>query len=96
MPLPAYEAIDPAVLHFVGRLKPWDGAYHPWTQAEFQPYVDMALALETAGVKWRRQSTLRRLAYRLKPYLQQDDYADPNYRRAISDLIIRKCRETQP
>lgn len=96
MPLPAYKTIDPAILHFVGRLKPWDGAYHPWTQAEFQPYVEMAAALRGAGVKWSRQPALRRFAYHFKPFLRRDEYADSAYRQAMNDAILQECRSAQP
>ena len=96
MPLPAYKTIDPAILHFVGRLKPWDGAYYPWTQAEFQPYVEMAAALKGTGVRWSRQPAFRRLAYHFKPFLRRDEYADSVYRQAMNDAILQECRSAQP
>jgi lipopolysaccharide biosynthesis glycosyltransferase len=87
MPLPAYKEIDPAILHFVGGWKPWDGVYYPWSRAEFLPYVEMSAALRGAGVVWRRQPALRRLAYHFKPFLRRDDYSDSSYRSAIDGLI---------
>lgn len=95
MPLPAYKAIDPAILHFVGRLKPWDGVYYPWTCAEFQPYVEMSDALRGTDVEWRRQSALRRFAYHFKPFFRRDEYADSSYRQAIDSLIRERCGEVQ-
>jgi lipopolysaccharide biosynthesis glycosyltransferase len=96
MSLPAYRTVDPAILHFVGRLKPWDGVYRPWARSEFQPYVEMAAALKGADVSWNRQSAFRRLAYHFKPYLQADEYKDSSYRRAMNDLIVRQCQEVGP
>jgi lipopolysaccharide biosynthesis glycosyltransferase len=89
MALSAYSAIDPAIVHFVGKLKPWDGVFAPWGRAEFEPYVAMASALRGADVTWRRQSPLRRAAYHVKPFVRRDDYADVTYREAI-DSSIRK------
>jgi lipopolysaccharide biosynthesis glycosyltransferase len=96
MPLPAFKAIDPAILHFVGRLKPWDGVYYPWTRTEFKPYVEMAVALRGADVEWHRQSAFRRFAYHFKPLFRRDEYADNSYRRTIHDLILKECSETSP
>jgi lipopolysaccharide biosynthesis glycosyltransferase len=87
MPLPAYQVIDPAIVHFVGGLKPWDGVYHPWSRAEFLPYVAMSAAVRGAGVMWHRQSALRRFAYHFKPLFRCDVYSDPRYRSAIDSLI---------
>jgi len=87
MALPAYRAIDPAVVHFVGRLKPWDGVYPPWGRAEFAPYVEMARALKGDGVVWRRQPLIRRLAYHLRPLFKKDEYADPAYRAKIDRAL---------
>ncbi len=87
MPLPSYSSIDPAILHFVGKLKPWDGVYAPWGRAEFEPYVRMAAALRGTDIAWRRQPRLRRIAYHFKPLLRKDDYADQAYRDAIDDAI---------
>ena len=94
MPLPAYRTIDPAILHFVGRLKPWDGAYYPWARSEYRPYVAMAAALEGADVKWHRQSAVRRLAYHFKPLFRRSEYKDTNYRSTINDLILKECGQT--
>lgn len=96
MPLPAYKIVDPAILHFVGRLKPWDGAYYPWTKTEFQPYVEMATALKGAGVRWNRKSMSQRLAYHFKPFLRRDEFADAAYRQAMNGAILEECRKTQP
>jgi hypothetical protein len=89
MSLPAYAAIDPAIVHFVGKLKPWDGVYAPWGRAEFEPYVEMAKALHGADVAWRRQPPLRRFAYHFKPLVRRDDYADIAYRDAV-DRSVRQ------
>jgi lipopolysaccharide biosynthesis glycosyltransferase len=87
MSLPAYAAIDPAIVHFVGKLKPWDGVYAPWGRAEFEPYVEMAAALRGADVAWRRQPFLWRMAYHIKPFVRKDDYADTTYRDAVDSSI---------
>jgi lipopolysaccharide biosynthesis glycosyltransferase len=89
MALPAYSAIDPAIVHFVGKLKPWDGVFAPWGRVEFEPYVAMASALRGTDVAWRRQSRLRRVAYRIKPIVRRDDYADVAYRNAIDNSILK-------
>jgi lipopolysaccharide biosynthesis glycosyltransferase len=87
MSLPAYSAIDPAIVHFVGKLKPWDGVYAPWGRAEFEPYVEMAKTLRGADVVWRRQPPLRRIAYHFKPFVRRDDYADIAYRDAVDRSV---------
>jgi lipopolysaccharide biosynthesis glycosyltransferase len=91
MSLPSYAAIDPAVVHFVGKLKPWDGVYAPWGRAEFEPYVEMAKALHGADVAWRRQPLLRRIGYHIKPLTRRDDYADIPYRNAIDSSVRAHC-----
>lgn len=88
MELPAYRALDPAMLHFVGKLKPWDGAYAPWSRREFQPYVEMAQDLVGLGVTWRRKRPMQRVAYHLRPWLRASEYADPTYRSAL-DKVVR-------
>ena len=87
MALPAYRAVDPAVLHFVGRLKPWDGAYPPWGRREFEPYKRMARDVEPLGVRWPRRSLLRRAAYKLRPWMVRDEYADAGYAAAIDRAV---------
>ncbi len=88
MALPAYAAVDPAIVHFVGKLKPWDGAFAPWGRAEFEPYLKMAAALQGAKVAWRRQSLLRRMAYRIKPFMRRDEYGVEAYRTAIDHAVL--------
>jgi lipopolysaccharide biosynthesis glycosyltransferase len=88
MALPAYAAVDPAIVHFVGKLKPWDGAYAPWGRAEFEPYVKMAAALRGADVEWRRRSLLSRIAYHAKPFIRRGEYAVAAYRAAIDDAVV--------
>jgi hypothetical protein len=80
------------VIHFVARLKPWDGVYTPWSNAEFQPYVEMAAGLRGADVVWRRKPLAERIAYRFKPLFQKDLFADRAYRKRIDDMI----RERSP
>ncbi len=87
MTLPVYKSINPAIIHFVGRLKPWDGAYAPWSNAEFQPYVEMNAALRGTNLAWQRKPLTERLAYRFKPLFRKDDFDDPAYRQRLDGLI---------
>lgn len=92
MALPAYAAIDPAIVHFVGKLKPWHGAFAPWGRAEFEPYVDMAAALRGADVEWRRQSLFWRIAYRVKPFTRRGEYAATAYRNAVDHAVLERAQ----
>jgi lipopolysaccharide biosynthesis glycosyltransferase len=87
MTLPAYKSIDPAIIHFVGRLKPWDGAYAPWSNAEFQPYVEMDAALRGTGLAWKRKPMHERLAYRFKPLFRNDELKGSVYSQRVDNLI---------
>lgn len=94
MALPAYREIDPAILHFVGGIKPWDGVFAPWGSAEFRPYVAMARSAVAAGLalEWRRKPLLQRLARQLKPYFRPYEYADPLYRQTVDRLVREAAR----
>lgn len=87
LPLSAYHAIDPAIVHFVGKLKPWDGAYAPWRATEYQPYVEMAALCEGLSVHLRRKPILSRLAYKVRPLIVRDDYEDAAYRQRLDDIL---------
>lgn len=89
MDLPSFQQIDPAIIHYSSRPKPWDGAFAPWTHAEFQPYVDMMRALEGTGVVWRRQPFLNRMGYRFKRVIGKPEFPDPVQRAALDDIMLR-------
>lgn len=93
MPLPVYREIAPAVVHFVGKLKPWDGAYAPWGTTEFRAYTEMAEMLKGSRIVFRRKPLLRRLSYRIKPLVIRNELSDKTYRnalnRAVADLAHR-------
>jgi lipopolysaccharide biosynthesis glycosyltransferase len=86
--LPACAALDPAIVHFVGRPKPWDGVFPPWTEAEFAPYPQLAAELESLGVSWTRQPLWRRVAYRAKRLAGAADFIDDAHRAAIDAQIM--------
>jgi lipopolysaccharide biosynthesis glycosyltransferase len=96
MALPAYRAVRPAVVHFVGRLKPWDGTFRPWSRREFQPYADMARTLEGLPVRWPRKPFSERLAYHLRPLAARDEYADRQYRNAVNRLVLGEAGVALP
>jgi lipopolysaccharide biosynthesis glycosyltransferase len=92
MELPAYRAVDPVIVHFVGKMKPWDGPFKPWTRKEFQCYVEMYFNLAGAGVLWNRKSWLVRMAYHVKDMLKSSDYKDRLYSKTINQIIDeRNC-----
>jgi len=87
MPLPAYQDIKPAVVHFVGKIKPWDGAYPPWGKAEFRPYTEMAHMLNGSGIDFKRKPFLRRLTYKIKPLIVRSELSDKIYRNDLNDAV---------
>ncbi|HUO23954.1 MAG TPA: glycosyltransferase [Caulobacteraceae bacterium] len=92
MELPAYRQIDPVIVHYVGKLKPWDGPFKPWTRKEFQCYVEMYLNLPGAGVLWKRKSWRTRFIHHLKDLVKSSEYKDRSYSRIINKIVYdRNC-----
>lgn len=87
MELAAFSAVDPAVVHFVGKIKPWDGPFAPWGRCGFQPYVDLYAALQPAHLLWRRKPLHKRLLTYLKSVVKPSEYADCNYRALIDQRV---------
>jgi lipopolysaccharide biosynthesis glycosyltransferase len=86
MTLPDYRALDPAIIHFASRPKPWDGGIAPWGPAMFQPYAAMAKRLEGLGLPWRRQPWYRMIGYDLRQRLSALT-ADRDYQRRLGALL---------
>ena len=66
--------VAPAILHFMARPKPWDGAFPPWTTAEARPYREMqrrhpGLALPPiSAARWLRYAVQQRVKRRLEAW----------------------------
>ena len=87
---PAFKQVNPSVLHFVGKLKPWHGVFKPWSRAEYQPYVDLYSQLPAGALVWQKKSLLRTLAYKLKTALGKGDYTDKAYRDRMGQIILER------
>jgi lipopolysaccharide biosynthesis glycosyltransferase len=88
MSLPAYQALDPAIVHFVGRPKPWDGVFAPWTQAEFEPYQRLAADLADLDLAWVRQPLWKRIGYWAQRLGGERDFADDAHRQTINASLM--------
>jgi lipopolysaccharide biosynthesis glycosyltransferase len=86
MVLPAYRSIDPAIIHFASRPKPWDGGIAPWGPAMFRPYVELAAQLQGLDLPWRRQPWYRMIGYDLRERLQMLT-ADRAYQDRLGALL---------
>ena len=58
-----HRAVQPAVLHFMARPKPWDGSFPPWSMAETRPYGELLGRHPALGAYLAPMPRLRRLRY---------------------------------
>ena len=64
-------AIKPAILHFMARPKPWDGAFPPWSDAEVQPYREALARFPGAAPLLPAMSPLRRAKYAVQQRIKR-------------------------
>ena len=87
---PVYRQINPAVLHFVGKLKPWQGVFKPWGRAEYQPYVDLYAKLPAGALVWPKKPLLQTLAYKVKTTLAPSDFKDKAYSDRLGQVLLER------
>ncbi len=63
--------IPPAVLHFMARPKPWDGAFPPWSAAHARPYAEMRAQWPDLAATLAPMPPARRARYVLQQRAKQ-------------------------
>lgn len=86
LPLPVYRELDPAIIHYCYRPKPWDGPIAPWGKAAFAPYQTMARRLAELGIPWVRRPLWERLAHDVRARTHRP-FKDQVYRDRLQALI---------
>jgi lipopolysaccharide biosynthesis glycosyltransferase len=84
--LPISRDLDPAIVHFCYRPKPWDAPIHPWGQAGFAPYADMNRRLRGLNLPWPRRPWWEMAAHDVRARTRRP-FADPAYRDRLQRLI---------
>ena len=86
--------IEPSILHFMSRPRPWDGAFAPWGRAYHQPYRDLAQEHDRLAAWVRPVDTFKTIRYHLqqnvKSLLEGPAWRHDSVRRQIAD-IERRC-----
>lgn len=86
MVLPVYRELDPAIVHYCYRPKPWDGPIQPWGFRGFQPYLQLAADLADVGLPWVRRPPWEMVAHGIRAVTRRP-FADKAYRARLQDLI---------
>lgn len=84
--LPVYRELDPAIVHYCYRPKPWDGPIQPWGLKGFQPYLQLAADLADVGLPWVRRPPLEMVAHGVRAITRRP-FANKAYRARLQDLI---------
>ncbi len=86
--------IEPTILHFMSRPRPWDGAFAPWGQAYHQPYRDLAREHSKLAAFVRPADTFKTIRYhfqqRFKRVIEQPAWQHASVGRQIADTE-RNC-----
>jgi lipopolysaccharide biosynthesis glycosyltransferase len=86
MPLPVFQELDPAIIHYCYRPKPWDGPIAPWGASVFKPYQHMAQRLAGLGLPWVRRPWWEMAAHDVRARTRRP-FADPIYRERLQAMI---------
>lgn len=88
-----HRAIQPAVLHFMARPKPWQGSFPPWSATEMRPYSELlgrhpALAAYLAPMPW-----LRWLRYAMQQQVKRELERWKWSRRRLGAVVLESEEE---
>ena len=63
--------IEPNIIHFMSRPRPWDGAFAPWGRTYHQPYRDLAREHRRLAAWVRPADTWKTIRYHLQQHVKQ-------------------------
>jgi hypothetical protein len=67
-----HRAIQPAILHFMARPKPWQGSFPPWSATETRPYADVLMRHPALADYLAPMPRLRWLRYAVQQQVKRE------------------------